>query len=80
MKSIGQDLNLPQGMYTEKTTQCCQPCICSLPTKGCGAAASTIPVDCFYVLGDNTEHSYDSRYWVCPFVTLKDIVAKVCAE
>ena len=40
----------------------------------------TVPVDCFYVLGDNTEHSYDSRYWVCPFVTLKDIVAKVCAE
>ena len=40
----------------------------------------TVPVDCFYVLGDNTEHSYDSRYWVCPFVTLKDIVAKVCTE
>ena len=40
----------------------------------------TVPVDCFYVLGDNTEHSCDSRYWVCPFVTLKDIVAKVCAE
>ena len=39
-----------------------------------------IPVDCFYVLGDNTEHSYDLRYWVCPFVTLKDIVAKVCTE
>lgn len=40
----------------------------------------TVPVDCFYVLGDNTEHSYDSRCWVCPFVTLKDIVAKVCTE
>ena len=39
-----------------------------------------VPVDCFYVLGDNTEHSYDSRYWVCPFVTLKDIVVKVCTE
>ena len=40
----------------------------------------TVPVDCFYVLGDNTEHSYDSRCWVCPFVTLKGIVAKVCTE
>ena len=40
----------------------------------------TVPVDCFYVLGDNTEHSYDSRYWVCPFVTLKNNVAKVCTE
>ena len=40
----------------------------------------TVPVDCFYLLGDNTGHSYDSRYWVCPFVTLKDTVAKVCTE
>lgn len=40
----------------------------------------TVPVDCFYVLGDNTEYSYDSGYWVCPFVTLRDIVAKVCTE
>ena len=40
----------------------------------------TVPVDCFYLLGDNTGHSNDSRYWVCPFVTVKDIVAKVCAE
>ena len=40
----------------------------------------TVPENCFYVLGDNAAHSYDSRYWVCPFVTLKDIVAKVCTE
>ena len=40
----------------------------------------TVPADCFYVLGDNTEHSYDSRYWVYPFVTSKDIVAKACAK
>lgn len=45
-----------------------------------GGQLVTVPVDCFYVLGDNTEHSYDSRCWVCPFVTLKDIVAKVCTE
>lgn len=32
----------------------------------------TVPADCFYVLGDNTEHSYDSRYWTCPFVAAKD--------
>lgn len=37
----------------------------------------TVPEDCFYVLGDNTEHSYDSRYWAKPFVALKDVVAKV---
>ena len=40
----------------------------------------TVPENCFYVLGDNAEHSYDSRYWTEPFVTLKDIVAEVCTK
>ena len=39
-----------------------------------------VPENYFYVLGDNTEHSYDSRYWAEPFVKSKDIVAKVCAK
>lgn len=37
----------------------------------------SVPEDCFYVLGDNTEHSYDSRYWEDPFVPVNDVVAKV---
>lgn len=37
----------------------------------------TVPEDCFYVLGDNTENSYDSRYWSDPFVQETDILAKV---
>ena len=39
-----------------------------------------VPKNHFYVLGDNTGHSYDSRYWAEPFVKSKDIVAKVCAK
>ena len=35
----------------------------------------TVPEDCFYMLGDNTENSYDSRYWEEPFVERKSIVA-----
>ena len=36
----------------------------------------TVPEDCYYVLGDNTENSYDSRYWENLFVNKEDIVAK----
>lgn len=37
----------------------------------------SVPAYCVYVLGDNTEHSYDSRYWEDPFVPISDVVAKV---
>lgn len=37
----------------------------------------TVPENCFYVLGDNTENSIDSRYWDDPFVGTEDIVAKL---
>lgn len=40
-------------------------------------ASLTVPEDCYYVLGDNAEHSYDSRYWAEPFVREGDIVAKI---
>lgn len=34
-----------------------------------------VPDGCFYMLGDNTENSYDSRYWEEPFVERTSIVA-----
>lgn len=37
----------------------------------------TVPEDCFYVLGDNAEHSYDSRCWKEPFVERQDVLAVV---
>lgn len=40
-------------------------------------ASLTVPENSYYVLGDNTEHSLDSRYWEDPFVKQEDIVAKL---
>lgn len=37
----------------------------------------TVSKGSYYVLGDNTDNSYDSRYWEDPFVKREDIVAKV---
>ena len=37
----------------------------------------TVPAGCYYVLGDNTDESIDSRYWEEPFVPVEDVIAVV---
>ena len=37
----------------------------------------TVPTDCYFVLGDNTQNSWDSRYWEDPFVIREMIVARL---
>ena len=42
-----------------------------------GDSSCTVPEDCYFVLGDNSADSYDSRFWADPFLPRKDIVAKL---
>lgn len=37
----------------------------------------TVPNESYYVMGDNTQNSLDSRYWEDPFVHQDEIVAKL---
>ena len=36
-----------------------------------------IPADCYYVLGDNGEKSWDSRFWEEPFIEHNQILARI---
>lgn len=37
----------------------------------------TVPEGCYFVLGDNTQNSWDSRYWEDPFISHQQIVARL---
>lgn len=40
----------------------------------------TIPDNCYFMMGDNRNNSWDSRYWNKKFVPKEDIIGKAILE
>ena len=36
-----------------------------------------VPDGAYFMLGDNKNNSYDSRYWECPYISEEKIIAKM---
>jgi signal peptidase I len=44
--------------------------------KTSGDGTYEVPEDCYFMMGDNRNHSLDSRFWDTKYVPLENIVAK----
>jgi len=49
----------------------------SIPAPERSDSIVSVPDGCYFVLGDNTQNSVDSRYWDDPFITESQILAIV---
>lgn len=64
--SPGEQIDLTKISYME-----------SIPIPIFDQEVITVPENSYFLLGDNSQNSWDSRYWENPFISADAIVAKV---
>ncbi len=72
----GEEIEIRQGITYINGIELDEPYIAESYTGSFGPCE--IPENCYFLMGDNRTHSYDSRYWNQPFVSEDDIRGKVC--
>ncbi|MEE1256255.1 MAG: signal peptidase I [Lachnospiraceae bacterium] len=73
----GDDIMFIDGYIYINGQLCYEEYISSDVETNCAWDFFDIPDGCYFVMGDNRENSYDSRYWDNPYVNIDDIEGKV---
>jgi signal peptidase I len=64
----GKEIDDPHAFFSDKDQ------FSATPSKSDNLTPQQLPTDCFFVLGDDRDRSYDSRFWGC--VRLNDVKGK----
>ncbi len=76
----GETVNIVDGkVYINDSEEPLDDSFCPETPEG-SFGPYTVPEDCYFMLGDNRNHSMDSRYWTNTFVEKDAIEAQVAVR
>lgn len=70
----GDTIEIKNGKVYANGTLCCDDFTAEL---SCDDGIYQVPKGCYFMMGDNRNHSHDSRFWKHPFVKQSQIRGKV---
>ena len=70
----GDTIEIKNGKVYANGTLCCDDFTAEL---SCDDGVYQVPKGCYFMMGDNRNHSHDSRFWKHPFVKQSQIRGKV---